>query len=294
MITIILSILTTALVGYGSYQALVVALGSPRGDMHEAIRNLPGKVSFSQKLEDLLLNPIAQLISKLLPIGDYKLRRIQSDLDRLERKETPQVFLSITVARSLLLAAAGIIFIPLGIPWLTLITAVTGVLAYFRATQDLHLRVAKVNRQIARELPRLVESLNYSLVENRDLVTFFEKYRQVAGSALGRELDKLILDMKTGNHELALRRFDARIALPQLAALVSILCGVYQGVDQRTSLLILEQDIRTTEREMLRREMEKRPGRIKVASFILTILMILMFMVPLVLLIIKNLQSVGF
>jgi hypothetical protein len=171
---------------------------------------------------------------------------------------------------------------------------VTGVLAYFRTTQDLHLRVAKVNRQIARELPRLVESLNYSLVENRDLVTFFEKYRRVAGSALGRELDKLILDMKTGNHELALRRFDARIALPQLAALVSILCGVYQGVDQRTSLLILEQDIRTTEREMLRREMEKRPGRIKVASFILTILMILMFMVPLVLLIIKNLQSVGF
>jgi len=100
--------------------------------------------------------------------------------------------------------------------------------------------------------------------------------------------------MKTGNHELALRRFDARISLPQLSALVSVLCGVYQGVDQRTSLLILEQDIRTTEREMLRREMEKRPGRIKVASFILTILMILMFMIPLILLIIKNLQSVGF
>lgn len=294
MITIILSILTTALVGYGSFQALVVALDLPRGDMHEAIRNLPGKVSFTQKLEDLLLDPIAQLISKLLPIGEYKLRRIQSDLDRLERKETPQAFLSTTMARSLLLAAAGIIFIPLGIPWLTLITAVTGVMAYFRTTQDLHLRVSKVNRQIARELPRLVESLNYSLVENRDLVTFFEKYRQVAGRALSRELDKLILDMKTGNHELALRRFDARISLPQLAALVSILCGVYQGVDQRTSLLILEQDIRTTEREMLRREMEKRPGRIKVASFILTILMILMFMVPLVLLIIKNLQSVGF
>ncbi|NCC76525.1 MAG: hypothetical protein EOM08_08845, partial [Clostridia bacterium] len=162
MITIILSILTTALISYGSYQALVVALGLPRGNMHEAIRNLPGKVSFTQKLEDLLLDPIAQLINKLLPIGEYKLRRIQSDLDRLERKETPQAFLSTTMARSLLLAAAGIIFIPLGIPWLTLIAAVTGVLAYFRTTQDLHLRVAKVNRQIARELPRLVESLNYA------------------------------------------------------------------------------------------------------------------------------------
>ena len=294
MITIILSILTTALVGYGSYHAAIFALDLPRGEMHDAIRNLPGKISFTQKVEELLLKPIARLISRLLPIGEYKQRRIQSDLDRLERKETPQTFFSMTMARSMFLAAAGIIFIPLGIPWLTMITAVTGVLAYFRTTQDLHLRVAKVNRQIARELPRLVESLNYSLAENRDLVAFFEKYRQVAGRALGRELDKLILDMKTGNHELALRRFDARISLPQLSALVSVLCGVYQGVDQRTSLLILEQDIRTTEREMLRREMEKRPGRIKVASFILTILMILMFMVPLILLIIKNLQSVGF
>jgi hypothetical protein len=57
---------------------------------------------------------------------------------------------------------------------------------------------------------------------------------------------------------------------------------------------VLEQDIRTKEREALRREMEKRPGRIKAASFILTILMIFMFMVPLILLIIKDLQIVGF
>jgi ABC-type Fe3+ transport system permease subunit len=73
-----------------------------------------------------------------------------------------------------------------------------------------------------------------------------------------------------------------------------VLCGVHQGIDQQTSLLILEQDIRTQQRERLRREAEKRPGRIKAASFILTILMILMFMVPLAMLIIRNLQSVGF
>jgi hypothetical protein len=36
------------------------------------------------------------------------------------------------------------------------------------------------------------------------------------------------------------------------------------------------------------------PEEIKVASFVLTILMILMFMVPLILLIIENLQAAGF
>jgi hypothetical protein len=111
---------------------------------------------------------------------------------------------------------------------------------------------------------------------------------------LGAELDRLLIDMKTGNQETALRSMDARLGLPSFAALCAILCGVHQGVDQRLSLLVLEQDLRTKERETLRRSMEKRPGRIKVASFILTALMILMFMIPLVLLIINNLQTTGF
>ena len=294
MIIILLSILTMLLIAHGTYRVAERVLSLPRSEMREVIRDLPGRRSFSQRLEERILTPIAKLISKLVPIGEYKQRRIQSDLDRLERNESPEEYLSLALSRSLLLAGSGFIFIPLGIPWLTLLTAVAGVLAYFRTTQELHTKVAKVNRSIGGELPRLVESLNYSIKDRRDLVTFFEKYRRVAGRAMGRELDKLILDMKIGNHELALRNFDARLAIPQLSALVSILCGVYQGVDQRTSLLILEQDIRTTERELTRREMEKRPGRIKAASFILTILMILMFMVPLVLLIIKNLKSVGF
>jgi hypothetical protein len=100
--------------------------------------------------------------------------------------------------------------------------------------------------------------------------------------------------MKTGNMEAALRRMDARLGLPTFSALCAVLCGANQGVDQQTSLLVLEQDMRARERETLRRSMEKRPGRIKAASFILTFLMILLFMVPLMLLIIRNLQTVGF
>ena len=93
------------------------------------------------------------------------------------------------------------------------------------------------------------ETLIYTLQDNRDLLAFFEKYRKVAGKALGTELDRLILNMKTGNPEAALRGMDARLGLPSFAALCSVLCGVHQGVDQRTSLLVLEQDMRTKERE---------------------------------------------
>jgi ABC-type multidrug transport system fused ATPase/permease subunit len=286
--------LTIFLVAVGSYLLASKVISLPSGRTHEAIRSLPGKIGFADRASDALIRPIAKIISRVLPISEYRTRQLQSDLDRLSKTDSPQNYLAQAMAKAFLIALFGVVFIPLGLPWLAMLTAVAGILAYFRTTQELREKVGKINRAIAKELPRLVESLNFILQDNRDMIAFFEKYRKVAGTALGRELDKLILAMKIGNHEIALREFDARLGISHVSALVSILCGVYQGIDQRTSLMILEQDIRAFQREQIRREMEKRPGRIKVASFILTVLMILMFMVPIVLMIIKNLQSVGF
>ena len=286
--------LTIVLIATGSYFLSSRVIGLPSGRMHEAIRSLPGRIGFADRASDLLIRPIAKVISRIMPLSEYRVRQLQCDLDRLGKTDKPQDYLALAMAKAFLFALFGVVFIPFGLPWFAMLTAVAGILAYFRTTQELREKVGKINRDIAMELPRLVESLNFILQDNRDLIAFFEKYRRVAGSALGRELDKLILAMKIGNHEIALREFDARLGISHVSALVSILCGVYQGIDQRTSLMILEQDIRTFQREQIRREMEKRPGRIKVASFILTVLMILMFMVPIVLMIIRNLRSVGF
>lgn len=286
--------LTIALITAGTFLLASRILYLPSGRMHEAIRSLPGRIGFADRASNLLIRPIAKIISRILPLSEYRIRQLQSDLDRLGKSDPPQEYLALAMAKAFLVALFGVVFIPLGMPWLAMLTAVAGILAYFRTTQELREKVGKINRAIAMELPRLVESLNFILQDNRDLIAFFEKYRKVAGPALGRELDKLILAMKIGNHEVALREFDARLGITHVSAFVSILCGVYKGIDQRTSLMILEQDIRTFQREQIRREMEKRPGRIKVASFILTVLMILMFMVPIVLMIIRNLQAVGF
>ena len=95
-------------------------------------------------------------------------------------------------------------------------------------------------------------------IRSRTTVTFWLSLKNTGRwreKALGAELDRLILDMKTGNQEAALRGMDARLGLPSFAALCSVLCGVHQGVDQSTSLLVLEQDMQTKEREALRRLM---------------------------------------
>jgi ABC-type multidrug transport system fused ATPase/permease subunit len=291
--TLLLYVLSAVLLSVGLFRLAQAALAFPSGKSIHAIQNIHGKRSLTQRFQSALL-PVAKLISKLFPMSEYKRKRLEADFARLHISEKPEDLVSKAKARALLLALIGLLFIPLGIPWLALLTAVASVLAYFRSMQTVRKKVEAQNHEIEAELPRMVETLIYKLQDNRDLLAFFEKYRKVAGKALGSELDRLILDMKTGNQEAALRGMDARLGLPSFAALCLVLCGVHQGVDQRTSLLVLEQDMRTKEREALRRLMEKRPSRIKAASFILTILLIFLFMVPLVILIINNFQAVGF
>lgn len=291
--TLILCSICGFLFAFGLYRVAQAALTLPNGKAAEAVRSIHGRCGMAQRLQDALL-PLARLIAKLFPTSKYKKGRLEADFSRLHIVQKPEDFVSVAKARSLLLAFIGLLFIPFGVPWLSLITVVIAVIAYFQGMQGIRKKVEAQNREIEAELPRLTETLIYTLQDNRDLLAFFEKYRKVAGKALGAELDRLIIDMKTGNQEAALRSMDTRLGLPSFAALCSILCGVYQGVSQHVSLLILEQDMRTKEREMLRRSMEKRPCRIKAASFILTILLIFMFMIPLILLIITNLQAVGF
>ena len=294
MLIILFAVIAGILVSIGAYMLAQQILWLPRSSSLYAIRRLSGNKRSLNDLPDKILTPFADWLSRILPMSDYKHKLLQADLERLELEITPQQYIGKTIAQSMLMSIIGLAFVPLGVPLLSLLTMVAALLAYFRSTQSIRQKVSKLNKEIEAELPRMVESLIYSLQDNRDLISFFEHYRKVSGQALAKELDRLILLMKIGNHELALRQFEARLAIPQLSALVSILCGVHQGVDQKTSLLILEQDIRTKQRETMRREMEKRPGRIKAASFILTVLMILMFMVPLILMILSNLKTAGF
>jgi len=258
----------------------------------KAIAGIHGKPGMTEKLQKAI-HPLAALLACVFPMGGYRAKRMLADFERLGMTLTPKEYAASELAKALLLGLTGLIFIPRGLPWLTLLTGMLGLFSYFRSMQSIRKRVQQLDREIEAEMPRLVETLNLSFQENRDLIGVFEKYRLVSGEALVTELDRLILNLKTGNQERALKEMESRLNLPSFSALTAALCGVHKGIDQRTSLLVLEQDLRTSERERLRREMETGEKRVKTASFILTILMIALFMIPIVLLILRNLTAVG-
>lgn len=291
--SLILRAIVMLLIAAGIYQIAGHSLYLKNKRTASAIRHPHGKPSFEEQTARTM-RPITALIARIFPMSEYKRQRYESDFARLGISVTPEEYMAGLVAKSLLLALLGLAFIPLGIPWLSILICIAGILTYFQSIQRLRKKVEKLNRAIDAELPRMVGTMECTLGDSRDLIGFFSRYRRVAGKVLGRELDMLLTDLQTGNQELALRRMEGRIQSSNLSALILVLLGVDQGTDQRTSLAILGRDIRTKERELLRRRMEKRPGRIKTACFLLTVEMILMFMVPLVLMIVETLGGVGF
>ena len=139
----------------------------------------------TERLQAGLL-PLARLISRIFPMSEYKRKRMEADFARLHMSETAQEYVGTAMTGSLLLAFVGTLFIPLGVPLLALLTAVAALLAYFQAMQRIRKRVEAQNREIEAELPRFVETMNYTLQDNRDMLAFFEKYRRVARHGIGQ------------------------------------------------------------------------------------------------------------
>jgi len=278
---------------YGLYKAVIHILLLPSGDTKMAFRQLFGKKSFKQKIYDKLVLPFAKVISKNIHLSDYKKRCWKSDLQRMDIDKTPELYISENLSNSILIGIVGFMFIPAGMQFVTIMLIIYAVMLYRKNSSHLKNSIRKMNKDIEAELPRMVETLNYTLGDSNDLIKFFERYRRVAGAAMGKALDRLIFDVKTNNTEDALREFDRSLAIPSIATFVSALLGITHGVDQRTTLIILEKDFRARQREILRKEMDKRPGKVRLACVIMVFGMAILMLVPLIIMVIRTLGETG-
>lgn len=121
--TLILYSISGCLFAISLYRVAQAVFGLPSGKAVGAIQNIHGKRELAKRLQDALL-PLVRLLSKLLPMSEYKQKRLEADFSRLYITQTPQDFVSSAMTKSLLLALIGLLFIPLGIPLLSLLTAI--------------------------------------------------------------------------------------------------------------------------------------------------------------------------
>ena len=167
---------------------------------------------------------------------------------------------------------------------------VLSVLVWFAMYQKAFDTVTKKKKLIERELPRFATSLQQSLTLDRDVLKMLVSYRRIAGPYLSQELDTTIADMRTGNYESALLRFQNRVGSNMLSDIIRGLIGTLRGDDQQMYFKMLVFDMRQVEQSMLRKEAQKRPKQMQKYSMLMLLCILLIYAVVLS---VQVIESVG-
>ena len=141
--------------------------------------------------------------------------------------------------------------------------------------------VKKRRKLMDAEIPRFALTIAQNLENDRDVLKILTAYRRVAGRDFAQELDQTVADMKTGNYENALIRFESRVGSTLLSDVVRGLIGTLRGDDQRMYFRMICFDMRQIEQSNLKKEAAKRPKQIQRYSMMMLFCIVIIYLVVL-------------
>ena len=233
-----------------------------------------------EKLLDVYITKIATLLAPFLRLDRLKRNRLQTALAIAGLELTPEAY----TARAWVTAAAvGLCAVPMAflMPLLSPVLMGLAVALWFSTYYAAFNFVRKRRKLIEAEIPRFALAVGQSLENDRDVLKILTSYRRVAGRDFAAELDQTIADMKTGNYENSLLRFETRIGSPMLSDVVRGLIGVLRGDDQRMYFKMICFDMRQIEQNNLKKEAAKRPRRIQRYSMMMLACIMIIYLVVL-------------
>jgi len=258
-------------------------MGAPTLAMSRSLRgSIAVKERLSQRLYNIAVRPFIRPVSKLVRIEKQKEALLRANLKRAGFDMTPREYYARAIVAAALTLPLTALLIIIGLPVLTPATLMLTVLVYIQninATKD---TLKKKREAIENGLPSFIRSIVYKLgggdgVVKADLIKIFEDYHIVIKET-GRnnifeyDIGVLIMEMKSIDIETALRNFDNRIRMTHVTYLVDALIGIVRGEDQKLRLETLAGDMSKLASENLKRELNKRPRRVKMAIVPLVII----------------------
>lgn len=234
----------------------------------------------NEKLLDVYITKIATLLAPFLRLDRLKRNRLQAALAIAGLELTPEAY----TARAWVTAGAvGLCAVPMAflMPLLSPVLMGLAVALWFSTYYAAFDFVRKRRKLIEAEVPRFALTIGQNLENDRDVLKILTSYRRVAGRDFAVELDQTIADMKTGNYENALLRFETRIGSPMLSDVVRGLIGVLRGDDQRMYFKMICFDMRQIEQNNLKKEAAKRPRKIQRYSMMMLVCIMIIYLVVL-------------
>lgn len=273
LILILFALFLTA----GLYLILAEFFKVPTYKATKAILGTVKKNKKKARNSDAVLMELAVKLSKVLPMDDYKKRKLNATLKSAEIPMTAELYVSLAIVKAALVLTCTIPCL-LVMPILSPVFVIIGVAIYFNESNKADKLITARRQEIEYELPRFVATLTQELQASRDVLSMLENYQKNAGAALKNELAITTSDMRTGNFEGALTRFEARVSSAMLSDVVRGLVGVLRGDDGVTFFRMLSHDMKQLEIQRLKKLALERPPKIRKYSFMLLACMLLLYM----------------
>ncbi len=221
---------------------------------------------------------LASRLSKHIKLNDYKRRKMEIILKNAGISLTPETYYAkiiVSFASKIVIAIPACIAFPIMVP-LFLVWALNSLFENLNEAEKL---MKKKREEIEDELPRFVATITQELNASRDVLSMLEGYKASAGKMFRKELDITIADMKSGSHEKALIRLESKIDSTMLSEVVRGLVGVLHGDNNVSHFEMLSHDFKQLEIQKLKMTAMKRPGKVKVFSFLMLGCFMLMYFV---------------
>jgi Flp pilus assembly protein TadB len=150
---------------------------------------------------------------------------------------------------------------------------------YFKASKGVADKIKEKRRRIEYELPRFVSHIEKTLKHNRDVLYILDSYQKNAGDELKHEIGITVADMRSGNYEAALTRFESRVGSSMLSDVTRGLIGVLRGDETEAYWTGLAVKFSDYQRQLLKQQAQKVPGKVKRLSMCLLFCFMLIYIV---------------
>ncbi len=239
---------------------------------------LPKKMSYVNKITDNL----AKLIEKYFEFDVMEMEKLKNDLDSLNMNISPQKFKAQAIAGGVI---CGILMLPLTLisPLFIGIILYTFYYIYSKEMKDIRKQIEEKRTKIELELPQFAGTVRQALNSTRNIETILKSYSKTCSLIFKDEIARTLNDIKLSNVETGLRQLSNRIGSEKFSKIIRGLISVSNGEDQRIYFEILTQEYIKLGNELIKKELQKRPNKIKSYSMLLLLCLIVLCMLPMVL-----------
>ena len=274
--TIVIPIFTALVATVGLTFILLDAFKVPSYAVSKATHNLGKRQNKKTNPLEVWLKEIANWVSGKLRLNEYKRMQLDADLKTADMDMTPEMYVADNIVKSLFI---GVFAIPVFFfnKLIAALIVFCAVILYINNSKKVANRIRDKRKKIEYELPRLVATIEKTLIHNRDVLGILDNYKDGAGPELKRELEITVADMRSGNYEMALTRLESRVGSAMLSDVTRGIISVIRGDETSVYWGSLNLKFSDYQRQNLKAEAEKAPKKVRKLSMVLLICFMLIY-----------------